>query len=97
MPFESVEISSSSAGSYVFVNSVMGGACKAKGGKEGGYTFCIGSTTVARLLDLNVGNTVPTFFFASMDRVRTLEEQLFNMIYGRLRVSSPCPCELEFL
>lgn len=43
------------------------------------HTFCIGSTTVARLLERKVGKTLPTFFFANIDRVRALDEQVLNI------------------
>lgn len=76
-PFERVEISSSSAGSYIIVSSateemeVIG---------DGGYTFCIGLITVAKPLERKVGRTVPTFFLVNIALDKALEEELFNIL-----------------
>jgi hypothetical protein len=86
-PFGRVDISSSSAGSYISVSPV--GRRRLNHRDLGEHTFCMGSTTVARLLDRNVGSTLAAIFFVEIARVRALEEEHFNMLVSsRLALSS---------
>jgi hypothetical protein len=43
-------------------------------------TFCIGSTTVARLLERNLGIMLEVAFRVDSRRVSALEEEHFNMV-----------------
>jgi hypothetical protein len=48
--------------------------------------FCIGSTTVARLLERNFGNTLLVALAVDSARVNALEDEHFNMVKAIRRV-----------
>jgi hypothetical protein len=50
------------------------------------HTLWIGSTTVARFLEGNLGNIVVTPLLVEIARLRALEEEHFNMVAAMVMV-----------